>query len=53
VADEPVFLLHCEETAQVALGEIELAQARQHHDVKAGVPESLEGIGFRAGAMSQ
>jgi hypothetical protein len=31
VADEPVFLLHCEEAAQVALGEIELAQARQHH----------------------
>jgi hypothetical protein len=27
VADEHVFLLHCEEAAQVALGEIELAHA--------------------------
>jgi hypothetical protein len=53
VVAEPIFLLHCEEAAQVALGEIELAQPRQHHDVKAGVPEPLEGIGFRAGAMSQ
>jgi uncharacterized membrane protein YphA (DoxX/SURF4 family) len=28
VADEPIFLLHCEEAAQVALGKIDLAQAR-------------------------
>jgi hypothetical protein len=44
--DEAVLLLHGEEAAQVALGEIELAQAREDHDVKAGVPEPLEGIGL-------
>jgi hypothetical protein len=31
VTDQHVFLLHCEEAAQVVLGEIELFQARQHH----------------------
>jgi hypothetical protein len=32
--DEQVFFLHCEEAAQVALGEIELAHPRQHHGLQ-------------------
>jgi hypothetical protein len=47
VADEAVFGLHGEEAAQIALGERIFAEPCQDHDVKAGIPEPLERVGFQ------
>jgi len=44
VADEHVFLRHCEEAAQVALGEIELARAPASHGSSAPSSQETSGL---------
>jgi hypothetical protein len=49
VADEAVFFLHREQAGEVAFGQVDLAEAHQHEDVEARVPEPLERIGALRG----